>query len=62
MVLNQWLQNGDAHLKNFGVVYSSATDIRLAPIYDVVSTTAYIKEDIQALTLLGSKRWRGEKH
>ncbi|BBP45279.1 hypothetical protein THMIRHAS_06520 [Thiosulfatimonas sediminis] len=62
MVLNQWLQNGDAHLKNFGVVYSSATDIRLAPIYDVVSTTAYIKEDIQALTLLGSKRWRGQKH
>lgn len=62
MVLNQWLQNGDAHLKNFGVVYSSASDIRLAPIYDVVSTTAYIKEDIQALTLLGSKRWRDEAH
>lgn len=62
MVLNQWLQNGDAHLKNFGVVYSSASDIRLAPIYDVVSTTAYIREDIQALTLLGSKRWRGPKH
>lgn len=62
LVLNQWLQNGDAHLKNFGVVYSSATDIRLAPIYDVVSTTAYVKNDIQALTLLGSKRWRGTAH
>ena len=62
IVLNQWLQNGDAHLKNFGVVYSSASDIRLAPIYDVVSTTAYVKEDIQALSLLGSKRWREMKH
>lgn len=62
IVLNQWLQNGDAHLKNFGVLYSSIADIRLAPIYDVVSTTAYISQDIQALTLLGSKRWRGVEH
>lgn len=62
MVLNQWLQNGDAHLKNFGVLYSSIEDIRLAPIYDVVSTTAYISQDIQALTLLGSKRWRSIAH
>ena len=62
MVLNQWLQNGDAHLKNFGVLYSSFEDIRLAPIYDVVSTTAYIPQDIQALTLLGSKHWRGREH
>lgn len=59
MVLNQWLQNGDAHLKNFGVLYSSMQAIRLAPIYDVVSTTVYIPQDIQALNLLGSKRWRG---
>lgn len=57
MVLNQWLQNGDAHLKNFGVLYQSVEEINLAPIYDVVSTTAYIPKDIQALTLLGSKRW-----
>ena len=62
MVFNQWLQNGDAHLKNFGVLYSSIEDIRLAPIYDVVSTTAYVSQDIQALTLLGSKRWRSEAH
>ena len=62
LVLNQWLQNGDAHLKNFGVLYSSVDDIRLAPIYDVVSTTLYISQDIQALTLLGSKRWRSVSH
>ncbi|WP_211085237.1 type II toxin-antitoxin system HipA family toxin [Marinomonas profundi] len=62
IVLNQWLQNGDAHLKNFGVLYSSIEDIRLAPIYDVVSTTVYISQDIQALTLLGSKRWRSVAH
>ncbi len=57
LLLNQWLQNGDAHLKNFGVLYSSMTDVRLAPIYDVVCTTAYIRQDMQALTLRGTKRF-----
>ena len=57
MVLNQLLQNGDAHLKNFGVLYSGMQDVRLAPIYDVVCTTAYIKNDVQALTLQGTKRF-----
>lgn len=57
MVLNTRLQNGDAHLKNFGVVYEDIQHIRLAPAYDVVSTTAYIENDIAALTLLGSKKW-----
>ena len=57
VVLNNHLQNGDAHLKNFGVVYNNTSSVRLAPAYDVVSTTAYIKNDMAALTLLGSKKW-----
>lgn len=57
VVLNNKLQNGDAHLKNFGLIYEDITQIRLAPAYDVVSTTAYITNDIAALTLLGSKKW-----
>jgi len=57
MVLNTRLQNGDAHLKNFGLIYEDLETIRLAPAFDVVSTTAYIKNDIPALTLLGSKKW-----
>jgi len=61
MVLNNTLQNGDAHLKNFGLIYEDLNDIRLAPAYDVVSTTAYIESDIAALTLLGSKKWWGRK-
>lgn len=62
MLLNQWLQNGDAHLKNFGVVYEHADNIWLAPAYDVVSTTAYIKNDVSALTFLGSRKWWPKKH
>ncbi|SNB54934.1 serine/threonine-protein kinase HipA [Marinobacter sp. es.042] len=62
MVLNNILQNGDAHLKNFGLVYENIDSIRLAPAYDVVCTTAYIKKDISALTLMGSKKWWPRKH
>ncbi|MFB3305951.1 type II toxin-antitoxin system HipA family toxin [Pseudomonas sp. AMR01] len=49
--------NGDAHLKNFGVLYSDPikADTRLAPAYDIVNTTAYIPEDSLALTLSGNK-------
>jgi serine/threonine-protein kinase HipA len=57
LVLNTHLQNGDAHLKNFGLLYDGPDSVRLAPAYDVVSTTCYIKQDIAALTLLGSKKW-----
>lgn len=49
--------NGDAHLKNFGLLYSDPTrrDARLAPAYDIVNTTAYIPEDVLALDLSGNK-------
>jgi len=51
------LGNGDAHLKNFGVLYDAPTseDVWLSPAYDLVCTTAYIPDDSLALTLGGSK-------
>ena len=58
IVLNCALRNGDAHLKNFGVLYDDAEgSVRLAPVYDLVTTTAYIAADGMALTLDGSTRW-----
>ncbi len=58
LVLSVILRNGDAHLKNFGVLYPSALEpVSLAPVYDVVTTTAYIKNDVPALTLAGTKKW-----
>jgi serine/threonine-protein kinase HipA len=60
--LNFLLKNGDAHLKNFGLIYTGIDDIKLAPAYDVVSTTVYIKNDIPALLLLGSKKWWDNKY
>lgn len=49
--------NGDAHLKNFGLLYTepSKRDARLAPAYDIVNTTVYIPQDALALDLAGNK-------
>jgi serine/threonine-protein kinase HipA len=58
LVLSVMLRNGDAHLKNFGVLYETpAAHITLAPVYDLVTTTAYISKDVPALTLDGRKIW-----
>ena len=58
IALNAALRNGDAHLKNFGIVYDDIDgEVALAPVYDVVTTTAYIPADQMALTLDGSTRW-----
>jgi serine/threonine-protein kinase HipA len=38
------VRNGDGHLKNFGLLYehpADTTSIRLAPLYDVVTTSIY---------------------
>lgn len=59
VTLSVLLRNGDAHLKNFGVLYTHPhrQDCRLSPLYDVVNTTAYIPRDTLALKLNGSKAW-----
>jgi serine/threonine-protein kinase HipA len=58
LVLSCMVRNGDAHLKNFGVLYDRpGAPVRLAPVYDVVTTAAYIPQDIPALSLAGTKKW-----
>jgi len=57
-VMNYLLKNGDAHLKNFGILYESGMQKRfLAPAYDVVCTNIYLPKDKPALMLLGKKVW-----
>jgi serine/threonine-protein kinase HipA len=52
------VENGDAHLKNFSLIYRSPEHpIRLAPGYDIVSTTVYMPRDTLALTLNGTKQF-----
>jgi len=58
IALNCALRNGDAHLKNFGMVYDDVQgEARLAPVYDLVTTSVYLPKDGLALTLNGSTGW-----
>lgn len=62
LVMNHLLKNGDAHLKNYGIIYENDyMDSKLAPIYDVITTKIYIKNDIPALRLSDGKIWWKEK-
>jgi len=62
VALNCALHNGDAHLKNFGIVYDDVLgEARLAPVYDLVTTSVYLPRDSMALTLNGSTRWPAAK-
>src|SRR6202051_3845404 len=56
------LRNGDAHLKNFWIVYDDVQgEARLAPAYDLVTTSVYLPKDSLALTLNGSTKWPSAK-
>jgi len=58
IVMSYLLKNGDAHLKNFGMLYTADKKERfLAPAYDVVNTIIYLPKDKPALTLFGKKIW-----
>jgi serine/threonine-protein kinase HipA len=61
-LLNCAIRNGDAHLKNFGIVYEDVDGpARLAPVYDLVTTWPYLPDDPMALTLDGSTKWPDRK-
>ena len=62
IALNCALHNGDAHLKNFGIVYDDVQgEARLAPVYDLVTTSVYLPKDSLALTLNGTTQWPSAK-
>ena len=49
--------NGDAHAKNWSLVYADGVRAALSPAYDLVSTIQYMADDGLALNLANSKRW-----
>ena len=62
IALNCGLRNGDAHLKNFAVVYDDVLgEARLAPVYDLVTTSVYLPNDRMALTMNGTTKWPSSK-
>lgn len=58
LLVNILLGNGDAHLKNWSLIYPDRLTAELAPAYDIVYTQAYIPGESQAsLNLAGEKNW-----
>ena len=57
LAVNILIGNGDAHLKNWSVIYRDKVTPQLAPAYDLVSTIHYVQNDSLALNLGGEKRF-----
>lgn len=53
--------NGDAHHKNWTLLYSDGVHAKLSPAYDQVSTIQYMPNDALALNLGGSKQWADQR-
>lgn len=58
LLINILLANGDAHLKNWSLLYQDQITARLSPAYDIVSTSVYINNEKEyALNLDKTKAW-----
>jgi serine/threonine-protein kinase HipA len=57
IVLNVLVGNGDAHLKNWAVLYADGNTATLSPMYDVLPTVLYIQSDDMGLKLSGSRQF-----
>ncbi|TQV70600.1 type II toxin-antitoxin system HipA family toxin [Exilibacterium tricleocarpae] len=58
LLVNILLANGDAHLKNWSLLYQDQITPRLSPAYDIVTTSVYIEDEKKyALNLGKNKAW-----
>jgi serine/threonine-protein kinase HipA len=57
LVFNTMIGNGDAHLKNWSLIYRDGRSAALSPAYDLISTVPYIDGDKLALSLGDTKEF-----
>src|SRR5690606_21241822 len=58
LLVNILLANGDAHLKNWSLLYQDQITPRLSPAYDIVTTRVYMEDEREfALNLAATKQW-----
>lgn len=58
LLVNILLANGDAHLKNWSLIYRDQRNPRLSPAYDILTTSLYITDERQfSLNLAKNKDW-----
>lgn len=59
LLVNILLANGDAHLKNWSLLYLDKITPRLSPAYDILTTSVYIDDEKHlALNLGKTKQWQ----
>jgi len=58
LLVNILLANGDAHLKNWSLIYRDQKTPEISPAYDILTTSVYIEGERQfALNLAKNKDW-----
>lgn len=58
LLVNVLLANGDAHIKNWSLLYLDQITPRLSPAYDIVTTSVYMDDERHyALNLAKNKDW-----
>ena len=58
LLINILLANGDAHLKNWSLLYEDQITPELSPAYDIVTTCVYMGDEKEvALNMAKTKKW-----
>ena len=59
LLLTYALRNADCHSKNLALLYTSRTDVRLAPVYDFFTTSVYAnyQDNPPGISFMGRKTW-----
>ena len=58
LLVNILLANGDAHLKNWSLLYEDHVTAELSPAYDIVTTSVYMNDEKEyALNMGKTKKW-----
>jgi serine/threonine-protein kinase HipA len=64
LLLTYALRNADCHAKNLALIYSSKTDARLSPAYDLLTTVVYpgYQNQPPGIAFMGKKTWAPGKN
>ena len=64
LLLTYALRNSDCHAKNVALLYSTRADVRLAPVYDMITTVVYpgYQKNPPGLSFMGKKTWTPGKN
>jgi serine/threonine-protein kinase HipA len=59
LLLTYALRNADCHAKNIALLYSTRADVRLSPVYDMITTVVYpgYQHNPPGISFLGKKTW-----